>query len=141
VSDDGERLVVAGANTASIYALRDGSVIRTISLPASADQITAVAFMPGGELALGTFDGHLAVTHGGKPTLGGGDGVEIDRVIVRRDGKRIATISHDGGVRVWNGATGELEATLIDFADGEHLATTPGGAYAGGPEAADRVSW
>jgi WD40 repeat protein len=141
ISDDGARLVVAGEDTATIYTLADGNAVHTITLPASAGSITAAAFIPGGEIALGTHDGHLAVTRGGKPSVGGGDGIQITQIGVRRDGARIATISQDGGVRVWKAATGELEATLVEFADGEHLATTPGGAYAGAPEAAERVSW
>ncbi len=52
-----------------------------------------------------------------------------------------ATLSQDGGVRIWDMKTAALRATLASFVDGEWLAATPGGAYDGTLEVAPRIGW
>lgn len=136
---EGDRIAVASDDVVTVYQLPSRRVVRTIDVKGKGT-ITAVAFL-GGELVVGTTDGHVVTTRGATLIAGDSDGGSIRTLVVRGDGRRVATISDDGGVRIWQPATGEMAATFVQFADGEHLATTPEGAYAGRAEAASRVAW
>jgi len=141
MSSDGSQLAVGGADTVTVYEPAHKRVIRTVTVP-SAGAVSSIALGSDGTLAIGMTSGTLALARAGAPpvsvTSAGG---EIQRIRYRSDGKRIATVSEDGGVRIWNPGRGALAATFVSFADGLPLSVTPAGAYAGRSEAAERISW
>lgn len=138
VSTDSQQLIVAGNESVTLYTLATKQPVRTFSL--ASGYVTAVGFAPGAVLA-GTSDGRLVVSRGRTQTEATSDGGAIQQLVVRGDGKRAATISDDGAVRIWDLAKPALLVTLVDAADGEAFASTPGGAYAGGREAAEQLGW
>jgi hypothetical protein len=94
-----------------------------------------------GTLLAGMSDGRLVVSRGAKVAAAASDGGAIRQLVVRADGKRAASVSDDGAVRIWDLAKPALLATLVEASDGESFASTPGGAYAGGREAAEQLGW
>jgi uncharacterized caspase-like protein len=68
-------------------------------------------------------------------------GVDMAMMAVSPDGRTLATSSQEGRVQIWDGRTLALRATLLEYDDGEALMFSPGGAYAGTPEASARVAW
>jgi len=139
VSADSRQLVVAGGNTATVYVLATKRVVRSFTI-ASQGHVTALAFAPGAVVA-GTSDGGLVVSRANRLRTATSDGGRIQQIVVRKDGRRAATVSDDGAVRLWDLAKPALLATLVSSSDGEAFAATPGGAYAGGREAADHLGW
>jgi hypothetical protein len=140
ISSDGTQLAVAGGDTVTVYRLADRRPVRTVVVPGPGS-IAAVAFAPQGTLVLGTDDGRLVTSRGSTLASASSDGGAIQQIKVRADGRRLATVSDDGAIRIWDGRTGALAASLVEFADGESFASTPGGAYRGAREGAERVSW
>jgi hypothetical protein len=63
------------------------------------------------------------------------------RLVPSASGRRLAVPLRDGSVRIHDGATGALLATLADFDDEEWALYTPGGAYAGTAEVGERIAW
>ncbi len=139
VSADSQQIAIAGSDTVTVYTLATHKPVRTFTIPAPG-HATAVA-MSGAMLVAGTSDGRLVISRGAQVTSAPSDGGGITALEVRSDGKRAATISDDGAVRIWDLAKPALLVTLVDAADGEAFASTPGGAYAGGREAAEQLGW
>jgi hypothetical protein len=139
VSPDSQQIALAGEDTVTLYALASKQVIRTATIPNATT--TAVAVGPGGVLLAGTVDGRLVVAKGAKPIEATSPGGALRTIVVRADGKRAASVSDDGAVRIWDLAKPALLATLVEASDGESFASTPGGAYAGGREAANQLGW
>jgi uncharacterized caspase-like protein/WD40 repeat protein len=123
-----------------------GKMLRHLALPAGDGHsyLTSLAFGQRSDATLfvGMSDGRMLVYHGDQLVAQGtSSGGAIRRVDVRADDARVATISDDGAIRLWNGETGEQIAALMDFEDGEWAIVTPRGAYTGTPEVNDRVAW
>jgi WD40 repeat protein len=108
--------------------------------------VTAVAFgesrstlVVGG---IGGARGSVVVLRDGQIVASSKDDADLPwQVTVDPSHKIAATLSQDGGVRVWDLGTAALRATLAEFEDGEWIAATPGGAYAGTGEVASRIGW
>lgn len=112
------------------------------SLPI-AHRTTALAWLGRGpEILVGTADGKVLVVRDGKIARAiATDGGEIHALASEPSGERFVALSADGGARLFAKGADTPLATFVEFEDDEHLAFTPGGAYAGTPEAAARVGW
>ncbi len=127
-----------------IVALPDGAELSRVVVPGASE-------MPSDFGRLGVWRGRdevLWVTRDGLVSVAsdqvrrvGGGGSPIYQVVASPDGTRLATVSADGALRVWGAERLALLASLAEFEDGEWLAFTPGGAFTGSPEAAERVAW
>lgn len=139
ISPDGARVAVANGWSIAIFETATGRALATATL---SDNPTAIAFGAApAEAWIGTWKGRLYHWNGAAPTdLGAQAATWIARLAVSPDGRRIVALGNDGGLRVLD-ARGQLAATLVEFADEEPIAFTPGGAYAGSAEAAERVAW
>jgi|GEM_PF-5461508 len=73
--------------------------------------------------------------------FGASDGSTPLSIELAPGGKTLATTSSEGVVRIWDAATLEVRVALAEFDDDEWVAFTPGGAYAGTREVADRIGW
>lgn len=152
---DSERVPLAGgaalAPDERRMAINRSASVEILDLPGGGDQVvvpipelvSALDFsVDSRTLFVGTRGGQLLAVRDGAVAVrretGGG---AVAQLVVAPDGRRVATTHEDDGIRLWDAATAELQATLYAFADDEYLVTTPGGAHVGSPEAAARVSW
>jgi WD40 repeat protein len=143
VSDDGTVLAVGSEDKVTLYELPSKKVVRTVAI-AGGSYVTAVAMAAGSSTVVlaGLGSGDLVTSRAEGPLLtGDSTGGAIVHIRARADRTRVATMSDDGAVRVWEARTMEPLAALLEYTDGEFLATTPRGAYTGTLEAADRVRW
>jgi WD40 repeat protein/uncharacterized caspase-like protein len=122
---------------ASVFELPSGKLRRTI---VSAKPINLVRF-GGADLVLSHPDGSISFEHEGNVKNFPGDGGDVTYLAVSPNGKRAATLHADQALRIWDLATGAVEAALIDFPDEEYVAFTPGGAFAGTSEVGERIGW
>lgn len=140
LSQDGSRITVGAGDTVTVYRTRDKAVLWTVPVTGAGD-VTAVELLPDGGVVAGTDDGALIVAHAGqRPVVGRGAAGKVQRIVVRRDARRIATLSDDGAIGVWH-PDATLAVSLFELSDGAHFAVTPGGAYAGPRESIARVNW
>ena len=56
-----------------------------------------------------------------------GHTAEVKTATIDADGQIVASASHDGTVRLWNAATGQLNHILLETVDTMALALTPNG--------------
>lgn len=138
-SADSQQVAVAGSDTVTVYAVTTRKPLRTFTLAGST--ISAVALAPTGAVIVGTTDGRLAVSRGSQLAVATSAGGELEEIAVRADGKRAASVSADGALRLWDLGKPALLVSLIESTDGESFASTPNGAYAGGREAAEALGW
>jgi WD40 repeat protein len=139
ISDDDERIAVPLPGGVGVWRLADGRQLADIPVDQA---ISAVAFSPGDPafVLVGTSNGELHQYRDGRLMWkGSADGGAVRSIAESLDGKRVATVSADGAIRIWQGNT--LLAALATFDDGEFLAFSPGGAYRGSLEGASRVAW
>jgi hypothetical protein len=92
-------------------------------------------------LVIGMEDGGLEVHRGTDVMRGASDGGAARAVAVDAQRGLAATLGDDGAIRIWDLVTARLRVALAEFADGEHVAFSPGGAYAGTSEVAERIGW
>lgn len=104
----------------------------------------AVTFAGDGrDVYVASFTGSIAQMHEGQvasvleSTAGGGAG----RLAISPDGRLLASMHQDGGVRIWDTQTKALRATMVDFDDDEWAIATPGGAFTGTDEVGRRIGW
>lgn len=135
-----DRVAVALGKTISVRDLRSQTEIARLDLDADAQ---AVRFGPDASLLVaGDSAGALyAFKDGKRLAKGGSDGGGILGIEIDSAGKVATTIASDDAVRVWDVPTATVRAALAEFADDEWIAFTPGGAYTGTSEVADRVGW
>ena len=139
-SPDGQQIAIAGDDSVTLYTLATKQAIRSYTIP-GAGYAKSIAIGPGGMLVAGTSDGRLIISRGNRITEAASSGGALTSIAIRSDGKRAATISDDGAVRIWDLGTPIQLVTLVEASDGEAFASTPGGAYAGGREAAEQLGW
>ena len=133
-SPDGTRLLSgSGDRTLKLWDAATGQLIRTFEGHSS--WVSSVAFSPDGtRLLSGSLDTTLklwAASTGGLIHPFKGHSGWVLSVAFSRDGTRVVSGSADTTLKVWNAATGEPLATLFGSRDGEWLATTPAGFFAG----------
>ena len=122
----------------SLRSLPAGDGVADFEAPAV---VSALGFGPRpDELLVATDDGGLHVYRGDRRLASAPGGGRATRIAVRADGLAL-TIDDDGAMRIWETDPPRLRASLVEYPDGEYLAFTPGGAYRGTPEAAERVVW
>ncbi len=119
------------------------SVARRERLGAIEIEATALAFgADGSELLVGDADGVLSAFRDGKLVARKASaGGTIWSLETDPTGARAATISDDGGLRLWATRAAEPLARLLEFDDGEWAFVTEGGAYHASPAASDRFGW
>ena len=130
-SPDG-KYVLSGEGT--ILRLRDaasGGVVRAFADQGSG-RFDAVAFSADGKYALsGSTDGNVRlwdVQTGAKLKQFAGHSDEVTAVAFSPDGRRVLS-GGDASTRLWDAATGEEIATLMEFNKTEWLVVTPEGYY------------
>ncbi len=141
MSGDGGRFAVGEEHELSVYTAKTGALVSSIKLPGF---VRSLAFVGAGgpDLLVGAQDGALTrVTGGAVAKTRASDGGAIRRIVTEPKGKLAVTLSEDGVARVWDTATLDLRASLVDFDDGEWAVATPAGAYAGTAEVGDRIGW
>jgi WD40 repeat protein len=143
VSDDGRYLAVVSGDSATTYELPSGRALRTLRVT-GASWLTAAAFAnrSSSQLFIGTAHGELLATDRGGTIIAAratSNGGEIVAFVVSNQAGRVATRSDDGPVRIWQSELLTELAALVEFEDGESIAVTPAGAYAGATEAASAV--
>lgn len=71
-----------------------------------------------------------------------GHTARVEQVSWSSDGRFIITAATDASVKVWNGSSGDLLATMIVIGEGKDwLITTPDGLFDGSPAAWNLVGW
>ena len=125
---DGRYFVACGRDLVTVWNLRSGTVLREFAAEEASNTLVI------------TPDGRLAIV-GDKPAKLSGYDLETGRKVVNfeghqrglyalaltPDGFRLVSGSHDGTVRVWRVATGELEATFEHLGGAVAVAVTPDG--------------
>jgi WD40 repeat protein len=133
----------------------NGTVVATFDLatgkpiaqtPLAGGVVTALAFGESRSVVVvggaGAVRGSVLVLRDGTIAASSKDDADIPiRMAVDPSGTIAATIGQDGATRIWDMHTVALRATLAEFVDGESIAATPGGAYAGTEEVASRIGW
>ena len=128
VSEDGARAAVARGNTAEVYELPGGRLLRTI---VHAAPVSAVAFGPGHDLVTGATNGTIQLAHDGElpmelPTAPAGiDAIGMlpdGRVIAADAGRHLRVIS-SSGIDVLDAPT---RITLLRPSPDGRLVTLPG---------------
>ncbi len=138
-SPSGTHVAIAGSSATAVYELPSGRRVRSLARGA-----TAIAFGASDtELVLADTRGGatLELIRDDTKVASADAGAAIRSIAVSPSAKLLATTSPDGGVRVWDLGTLALRGTLVDYDDDEHIAFTPGGAFAGTAEVAERVAW
>ncbi len=141
-SDDGTRVAVRGGDVIGVFETATGKLLQ--SMHTGREIETAVGFSPDPkQFWVGARSGAIlrVAADGTVHTLGNGTGALVSRLSPSPDGTRLLAMGDDGGLRIVDAATGDVRATLVEFADDEPLAFTPSGAYGGTAEAASRVGW
>lgn len=133
-----DTLVLGYGNQLGARALSDGRALWDLTLASPPRSVNRV----GDAYVVGMLDGAVALVRGGQivqqvHTSGG----EVTQVTADPTTGRAATISADGSLRVWDTRPLRERVAFVSFEDGEWIAYTPGGAYSGTPEVADRVRW
>ena len=142
-SPDGKSALMGGYRNdiVSLFDIPSLAETRTFKVRSSSmhNSVQAVAFSPDGKFALtGGNDGYIEIwdaatgivarafqAHLGGPWL---INEGVASLAVSPDGRHIIS-SGDASTKVWDFATGNLIATLVTFADGEWIVTTPNGYY------------
>ena len=142
LSSDRARLAVQHDETRiSWLELPGGKLVRTVTADAAIELLASHPDPATFVAALA--DGSIRVYRDGA-VVGSArsDGGAIGALAVSPSGRLAATLGEDQAVRVWSlGDSPSVRASLVDFPDQEYVAFTPGGAYAGTSEVADRLSW
>jgi WD40 repeat protein len=140
-SPDSSRVAIASGGGVAIHAIPSGEQVWRSALTQA---LFSVAFTADGkDVYVGSGMGSIARVHDGQvgKVLDGTSGGGVGRLAVSPDGKLLASMHQDGGVRLWDIASGALRATLVDFDDDEWVIATPGGAFDGTDEVAQRIGW
>ena len=135
-SHDGRRVALA---TSRIH-LVDLPSLRVL-WSADAPRAGFIAVTPDDSVVASQADGTVAVLRDGRIVASTRVGTNVTGLDLDATGRAVATIHFDGGARLWDARDARLRATLYDFPDGEHMILTPGGAYSGTAEVADRLGW
>ncbi len=150
---EGNELVVESCRGVTRWSLVTGALLRRRAIKcdekrirsldrAHAAGLTRVVTAPDGTTYAGDEDGNLLVTRGGRTIARGkSDGLAIEQLVLDPKAGRLASVSSDQIVRIWDAKTAAVRALFIAFDDDEWMATTPRGAYFGTREVDDRVGW
>lgn len=94
----------------------------------------------GSRVAVGTADGRVAlIGDAGLVRMTEPTGAEVRDLVF--GGRHLVAAGADGAVRVLDAGSGRELATLTEFEDDEHVASTPSGAFVGSAEARERLAW
>ncbi len=140
-SPTGDRLAIVAGQSVEVRAVDGGKLAwrGELNQPLVAAQLGA-----DGTVFVGALGGAIARVRDGNvmpPVLDGSAGGQVGVLALSPDGTLLASTHQDGSVRVWDTRSMSLRATLVDFADDEWLATTPGGAFLGTDEVGRRIGW
>ncbi len=132
-SPSGEYILSGEGEILRLRAARSGQVLRTfVDVEEATGQIESVAYYSDGEYALaGSFDGNIRlwdIKTGAKIRKFVGHSDEVASVAFSRDGKHVLS-GGDASTRLWDTATGEEIATMMEFDKEEWLVITPEGYY------------
>jgi WD40 repeat protein len=132
-SPSGEYILSGEGEILRLRAARSGQVLRTfVDVEEATGQIESVAYYSDGEYALaGSVDGKIRlwdVKTGAKIRKFVGHSDEVASVAFSRDGKHVLS-GGDASTRLWDTATGEEMATMMEFGKGEWLVITSEGYY------------
>jgi WD40 repeat protein len=105
----------------------------------------SLVWSPDGKLLAAAYDNSVEIfarEHGTRLLLLEGHTARVEQVSWSTDGRFIITAASDASVKVWNGASGDLLATMIVIGEGKDwLITTPDGLFDGSPAAWRLVGW
>ncbi len=141
VSDDGSTLAAAYRRKLAILTPRHPDRRVDVSLDREA---TALAVSRDAKTVfVGTLDGDLLVVRDGRVVshVRGTGGGYVTALAASPGAGVVAAATTDGAIRVFDAEAARLRGTLATFQDDEFVALTPGGAYSGTREVADRVGW
>jgi hypothetical protein len=143
--------VLAISSDSKRLAFAFNSTVATAPIPGTVDDswsvnavVGSLAFLDDARVVVGGRDGTLRIidtTMRKEIAVVESNGGAISAIAVDPTGKRLATVSGDGGVRLWELPDLRLVASLGEFEDDEWISFTPGGAYSGTAEVSDRVAW
>jgi WD40 repeat protein len=134
-SADSTRLLVGGAETATLYARFNGQLLKTLRGGHAQTWLTASLMNQDGTAAFsagsdGTFRRWDLETGKVAASFTGHRGA-IDRIALSKDETRVVSQAEDATIRVWNAKTGSLLYSAIIQPNREFLAWTPEGYYSG----------
>ncbi|HVJ21009.1 MAG TPA: WD40 repeat domain-containing protein, partial [Polyangiaceae bacterium] len=140
-SASGRHIALVYGHWVSIRTFPEAKELARITLSASAESMLALDD-DGRAWLFGSSDGGLTRVAEGKIAAQGksSDG-SIKTLSLSPDKKSVVTVNENGSLGVWDLEKATLRATLASFDDGESIAYTPAGAYAGSYEVSDRVGW
>ena len=128
---DGKTLISAEYDAVRLRDTGTGTIVKEFPNPPN-NIVYTVAFSPDGRCAVGGGEDGVRlwdVQSGREVRTYTGHAGRVLSIAFSADGKRIITGGKDASARIWNVETGEEVATLIQFADGEWIITTPDGYY------------
>ncbi len=138
VGDDDVVYVGYGDELAA-FEVRGGGKKWQLTLPSSPRSLTSP--QPG-VVVVGGLDGSLQrVREGAIDASATGDGGTIEWITPHASAGLLASIGRNGALRLWREKDLSPRVTLVDFSDDEQVAFTPGGAYVGTREVAERIGW
>jgi WD40 repeat protein len=150
ISPDGRHLAAQGGAGLPAFQMWDvASGARELSVGThyfgTAGSVSAITFSPDSRLVAFSDDQHVIqiwdVAGRKQLTALAGHTNRVGRIVFDRQG-RIISSSHDGTIRLWNAAAGELLVTMVFLEDPRQwLAVTPDGLFDGSPEAWNRILW
>lgn len=140
-SPDGSRVAAGGNKTVEMWDAASGRLLRTFK--GHGDWVNTIAFSADGSRLLSASDdktlkvwdistGRLLCT------MAGAD--RASSAAYARNSRWIVSGHADGVVRIWDAATCQRIVSLLATSDGEWLAITPEGFFAGTPKGAEMLS-
>lgn len=150
ISPDGRHLAAAGGAGRpglQVWDVASGAQVLSVGTHVfgSVGVVNAISFSPDGRQVAFSDDQHAiqiwdVVARKQLIALAGHTNY-VGRIVFDQQGRIIST-SHDGTIRLWNAAAGELLVTLLFLQDPKQwLAVTPEGLFDGSPEAWNRILW